>query len=116
MNEATFGTLAELPAEEPYPGVVRRTFDTAGATVTSYEFSPGATFPLHRHPQEQITLVDEGSVNMTVGDVERQLERGDWSVVPGDIEHGISAGSSGARITAIVVPRREAGAYEVLGP
>jgi quercetin dioxygenase-like cupin family protein len=114
MSESAVGTFAELPSDEPCPGVVRRTFDAAGATVTSYEFSAGASFPLHRHAQEQITLVEEGSVSMRIGDREPELSAGGWSVVPGEVEHGVTAGPTGARITAIVVPRREGGAYEVL--
>ena len=115
MNEPAVGTFAGLASDEPYPGVVRRTFDAAGATVTSYEFSPGASFPLHRHTHEQITLVDEGSVRMRIGEDEPELSAGGWSVVPGGIEHGVTAGPTGARITAIIVPRRESGAYEVMG-
>jgi quercetin dioxygenase-like cupin family protein len=116
MSEPTVGTFAALATEEPYPGVVRRTFDAAGATVTSYEFAPGASFPVHRHAQEQITLVEEGSVRMRIGDGEPQLSAGGWSVVPGHVEHGVTAGPAGARVTAIIVPRRASGAYEVLGP
>jgi quercetin dioxygenase-like cupin family protein len=115
MTEPAVGTFARLASDEPYPGVVRRTFDAAGATVTSYEFSPGASFPLHRHTHEQITLVDEGSVRMRIGEDEPELSTGGWSVVPGGIEHGVTAGPTGARITAIIVPRRESGAYEVMG-
>jgi quercetin dioxygenase-like cupin family protein len=115
MNEPAVGTFAGLASDEPYPGVVRRTFDAAGATVTTYAFSPGASFPLHRHTHEQITLVDEGSVRMRIGEDEPELSTGGWSVVPGGIEHGVTAGPTGARITAIIVPRRESGAYEVMG-
>jgi quercetin dioxygenase-like cupin family protein len=102
----TSGDVAALPADEPYPGVIRRTFDGEGATVSIYEFAPGATFPLHAHPQEQITLVDAGTVEMRIGDDTHRWAAGAWSVVPGDVPHGITAGPRGARITAIVTPRR----------
>jgi quercetin dioxygenase-like cupin family protein len=105
-----------MPAEEVYAGVERRSFSSRQATVTSYSFAPGATFPLHRHAQEQITLVEAGDVEMTVGNRVEPLAAGEWSVVEGDIEHGIRAGSEGARIVAIVIPRRESlDAYTVLG-
>ena len=110
------GRFADLEAGEPYPGVVRRTFDSAKATVNEYAFEPGASFPIHRHPAEQITLIQEGEVEMTVEGVPRQLRAGDWSVVAGEVEHGITAGPGGARILAVVVPRREsADAYTVVG-
>jgi quercetin dioxygenase-like cupin family protein len=109
------GSLASLPQDEPYPGVRRRSFDAAGATVASYQFEPGAAFPAHRHPQEQITLIDQGSVRMLIAGEERPLRAGGWSIVAGDVPHGIVAGPDGARITAIIVPRRAHGdAYELV--
>jgi quercetin dioxygenase-like cupin family protein len=109
------GSFGELAADEPWPGVRRRSFDAAGATVTRYEFEPGAVFPTHRHPQEQITLVEEGSVRFTVDGVPETLVAGDWSVVAPDLEHGMQAGADGARFVAIVVPRRaDRDAYTVV--
>jgi quercetin dioxygenase-like cupin family protein len=115
MSAPRAGTLDQLEPDSPYPGIERRVLDTEVATVTWYAFEPGATFPLHRHPQQQITLVQEGTLEMTIGaDVER-LSAGGWSVVPGGVEHGITAGESGARFIAMVVPPRAgATAYEVL--
>lgn len=109
------GRFDDLDAAEPYPGVVRRSFDSAKATVNRYEFTPGASFPIHRHAAEQITVIEEGEVEMTVAGSSRRLRAGDFSVVAGNVEHGITAGSDGARILAIVVPRREsADAYTVV--
>lgn len=105
MSDA--GSFGALPADEPYPGVQRRSFSSDRATVTSYEFGPGARFPVHRHPQEQITIVDRGDVELTIGEQTRALSEGDWWVVPGGLEHGIAAGAGGARILAILVPPRE---------
>lgn len=109
------GSFADLPVEEPYEGLRRRTFDSEEATVNEYVFEPGARFPLHRHPQEQITLIEEGEVELTVAGETARLRAGDWSVVGPDVEHGIRAGERGARILAIVVPRRSATAYTVVG-
>ena len=110
------GSFADLEPEHPYPGLVKRTFDAESATVNSYEFEPGAQFPLHHHDQEQVTLVSEGEVEMTIGDEVSSLRSGDWSVVPGGVAHGITAGPEGAIILAIIVPRREgADSLEIVG-
>jgi quercetin dioxygenase-like cupin family protein len=115
MSDARAGSFEDVTADEPHPGVVRRSVDAAGATITRYEFAPGARFPLHRHPQEQITLLEAGSLRMALGDDEQELGAGGWSIVPGDVVHGIVAGAEGARFTAIVVPgRATADAYEVI--
>ncbi len=100
------GSFDALPVEEPYDGLRRRTFDSAGATVNEYTFEPGARFPLHRHPQEQITLVQDGEIELTVAGETSILAAGDWSVVAADVEHGIRAREGGARVVAIIVPRR----------
>jgi quercetin dioxygenase-like cupin family protein len=115
--EPEYGSFDALPLDEPWPGVRRSAFDAAGATVTRYEFEPGAVFPMHSHPQEQITVLQAGEAEFTVdGDV-RVLRPGEWSVVPPGLEHGLRAGRSGARFLAIVVPRRERpDAYELSEP
>jgi quercetin dioxygenase-like cupin family protein len=109
------GNLDALPADLVYEGVTRRSFSSDQATVTSYTFAPGATFPRHRHAQEQITLIQAGQVEMTIGDRVERLSSGDWQVVAPDAEHGITAGPDGASVLAIVIPRRDsADAYTVV--
>src|SRR5437762_1643815 len=64
---------------------------------------------LHRHPQEQITLVQEGDLEFSADGRSQRLSQGDWSVVAGGVEHGIRAGMRGARFLAVLVPRRSLG-------
>jgi quercetin dioxygenase-like cupin family protein len=109
------GRFDAIAADEPWPGVRRRAFDSEGATVTRYEFEPGAVFPTHNHPQEQITLIDAGQVEFTVDGRTERLGPGEWSVVAPNVAHGLRAGPAGARFLAIIVPRRESGdAYTVM--
>jgi quercetin dioxygenase-like cupin family protein len=103
------GRFAALPGEAPYPGIERHVLTTAKATVQEYRFAPGATFPQHHHPQEQVTVVLEGSVTFTADGEARELEADEWSVVVGGVAHGITAGPDGARFLAILVPPRAAG-------
>ena len=113
---APAGRFEDLDAEAPYPGVQRRTLQGERMTLTEYTFEPGATFPLHHHTQEQVTLVEAGEVRLTVAGATETLTAGAWSVVPGGVEHGITAGASGARIVAIISPRREAAGDITLTP
>jgi len=111
---ARAGSFEGLPVDEPFPGVRRESFTTERATVSRYTFEPGAAFPLHRHPQEQTTLILEGEVEMAIRDERRALRAGDWSVVGPDVEHGITAGAGGARIVAVVAPpRAHSDEYEI---
>ena len=100
------GTFEQLGTEHPYEGISRRILTTDKATVQEYRFDPGARFPLHRHPQEQITLVLEGEISMSADGQTHELGAGTWSVVPGGIDHGITAAPTGARFLAIVIPPR----------
>jgi quercetin dioxygenase-like cupin family protein len=100
------GSFDALPMEEPFPGVRRRTFSSEQATVAEYVFDPGARFPLHRHDQEQITLVRAGDVELVADGRRQRLAAGAWSVIAGGVEHGITAGRGGARFVAVLVPRR----------
>ena len=74
------GRFEEIDAETPYAGIERRVLNTAKATVQEYRFEPGATFPLHHHPQEQITLVLKQASGSTIPR-RRSGERADvvWS-------------------------------------
>lgn len=107
MNAPSTGTFAGLDAETPYPGIVRRTLQSDRMTVAEYTFEPGATFPRHHHAQEQVTLVADGEVRLSIAERTETLAAGAWSVMPGGVEHGITAGGGGARIVAILSPRRE---------
>jgi quercetin dioxygenase-like cupin family protein len=102
------GSLAALPAEQPYPGNRRRTFSSSQATVAEYTFEPGARFPRHHHAQEQITLVQEGQIELTAAGRTAALGPGQWAVTAAGVEHGVRAGDRGARFLAILVPRRGA--------
>jgi quercetin dioxygenase-like cupin family protein len=100
------GSFEQLPAESPYAGIERRVLTTAKATVQLYRFAPGATFPIHHHAQEQITLVIEGEIAFSADGERHELGAGAWSVVPGGVAHGVTAGPAGARFVAIIVPPR----------
>ena len=102
------GSFAELDATEPFPGIERRVVEADGATLSRYVFRPSGRFPQHVHPQEQITIVESGEIELNVAGERTMLRAGGWSVVPGGVEHGITAGATGAAILAIVVPRRAA--------
>jgi len=98
---------ALLPEDSPYPGIRRRRFDGRGFTLVRYEFAPGASFPLHHHPEEQLVLVEAGEVIMRSGDAEMHLRAGDACWTPPHEVHGITAGASGAVFVNLIVPRRE---------
>jgi quercetin dioxygenase-like cupin family protein len=110
------GAGPEPAVEHPFPGITRRTNHTAQATVSAYAFEPGAEFPIHTHPEEQITVVLTGTVVFEVEGERHALGPGETYAVAPDLEHGLRAGPEGARFLAVVVPRRSGSdAYEIKG-
>jgi len=102
------GRLDDLAAGEPHPGVQRRVLHGEHATLTHYRFAPGAAFPVHRHRQEQLTVVVGGSVTLVGEGPPRELAAGAWfTAVPG-APHGLTAGGDGAEVIAVVAPARGA--------
>ncbi len=107
MEDHVHGSFDGLESEEAFPGVTRESFSSGASTVTRYSFEPGGEFPIHKHPAEQITMVLEGTVHLTVEGELHVLGPGEWSVVRGGVEHGIRVVDGPARFLAVVSPRRE---------
>jgi quercetin dioxygenase-like cupin family protein len=94
---------------------MRTSHTTAKTTVASYVFEPGAEFPMHRHDEEQITVVIEGGIDFTVGGQTHHLGVGETFVVEPGVAHCLRAGDAGTRFVAVVVPRRtHQDAYELI--
>jgi quercetin dioxygenase-like cupin family protein len=52
------------------------------------EQPPGATFPLHSHPAEQILIILEGSEEHICGEEKFLMKAGDVCVHPPNVKHG----------------------------
>ena len=46
--------------------------------------------PLHSHPNEQMGIVLEGEVGLTIGNETRRLQKGDAFQVPPNVPHGLA--------------------------
>ena len=75
-------------------------------TVSRYKFEPGGVFPLHKHEQEQVTVVLSGDVTMTVENETHHLNPGDSLIIAPNVPHQGAVGSGGAEVVGIVAPPR----------
>lgn len=97
-----------LPASHPFAGVTAYRFDTAYATVVRYEIQPGAAYPPHSHPEEQVVHVLAGEMEFWVDGRGVRLRSGDTLYVPGGAEHGSRVeGPDPVTFLVVVVPRRQ---------
>jgi quercetin dioxygenase-like cupin family protein len=100
--------------EEVYPGVRRWMASGQRMTVTLYRFAPGATFPLHRHAQEQLALVLRGLVVFHNATARVACQPHQVIVIDPDEPHAATAGPEGAEVVSVVSPaRRQADDYVV---
>jgi quercetin dioxygenase-like cupin family protein len=103
------GTFDQLQALRPYAiwdGVVARALHGEKLTVAVIDLEPNVAVPEHRHLNEQLGFVAEGSITMTVGGDSRELHRGDTYVIASDLPHAALAGPEGATVIDVFSPPR----------
>jgi quercetin dioxygenase-like cupin family protein len=79
--------LDDLPEANPVPGFRVRLVHTDHVTIAYWDIDAGAVLPLHSHPQEQVTTLVLGMLELTVGKETRLLRAGAVAVVAGDVPH-----------------------------
>ena len=68
---------------------------------------PDALVPLHNHPHEQLSVVIEGELTLTIGETTRLMRPRDAAFIPSDVEHSAAAGSCGSVVIDVFSPPRE---------
>lgn len=72
-------------------GVMRRHVHGEQGTIAVFEFETGAKIPLHHHPNEQITYILKGAVDVTVAGVKHRVSAGELIVLPPNVPHSFEA-------------------------
>ncbi len=80
-------TLDTLPVRDLFPGLRARLIHTDRVTHSWVDIDPGASFPEHHHPHEQIVTVVEGELEITVGGDTHVLTPGKVFVIPPHTPH-----------------------------
>jgi quercetin dioxygenase-like cupin family protein len=88
-----------VPASEVYPGIFRQEIVAGESTLVRYTYHPGCVFPIHAHPEEQVTVVHSGEIDFTVGGETIVLHAGQVAVIPGDVPHGARVTTSAVVVT-----------------
>ena len=83
----------DIESIEVFPGIERQAIVTTDSTIVRYTYHPGCLFPVHQHPEEQVTIVHTGEIEFEVDGAPVTLHAGQVAVIPGGVPHG-------ARVTA----------------
>jgi unsaturated pyranuronate lyase len=103
------GAFSRLNAIAPQlmaEGYLARALHGERLTMAIFEIQPGAELPEHRHVNEQLGLVIEGSVRFRVGTEERTLGPGQAWRISSNAPHAVTAGEGGAVVVDVFSPPR----------
>jgi mannose-6-phosphate isomerase-like protein (cupin superfamily) len=104
---AQWAEFERLPEFSPAPGLRLRA--VAGDQMMSCwnRIEPNVFLPRHSHPNEQVGIILEGAVTVTIGDESRRLTVGMAYVVPADVEHDAETGPEGVLLIESFAPVRD---------
>lgn len=102
----------DLPSEEVFPGITRQVFHGSRQTLVRYFYAPGSVFPVHAHPEEQITVVISGTILFEIAGNPQEMRGGDVAVIPGHVPHGARVvGAEAVETFNAMSPRRDASPF-----
>lgn len=96
----------KITPKEIAPGFFGRFMHSEKMTIAYWEAVKDAEIPFHAHIHEMIVNVIEGSLELTIGDETRILEKGIVAFIPGNVPHKAKA-LSDCKIIDIFYPVRE---------
>lgn len=85
---------------EPLPGWQGRFWRSANMSFAHYDVAAGASIHPHHHPNEEVWLVIEGELEVTIDGVTQRAGPGAVAVIPPDTTHAVRALSSGRAVVA----------------
>ena len=96
-----------VPAETLAQGIERRMVVGSRLMACRLHFAPRVVTPVHRHPHEQMTLVEQGRVRFFIEGEERIAGPGEVLHFPSNIEHGATMLEEEVVLVDIFTPIRE---------
>ncbi len=97
---------ALIPEEKMNPLVTRQVIHTGRMTIARLRLSKGAVVPLHQHPNEQVSMLEAGSLRFVVGGVEGIAKAGETVRIPPDVPHMVEAMEDCVAVD-VFAPQRE---------
>jgi quercetin dioxygenase-like cupin family protein len=90
MSGSPFRTWNDVPTTEFHPGVHLQAIGGEQVCLCKATYEPGKTVPRHSHAHtEQVMVILDGEVTMTIADETKTLKAGDVVVVNRGIEHSL---------------------------
>lgn len=98
---------ASVPTERVGEGITRQMVYGERVMVCRLRIAPRTVTPVHSHPHEQITLVEQGPVEFTIDGQKRIVNTGDVLHFPSNLQHGATMLEGEVVLIDIFSPIRE---------
>jgi len=82
---------SQISEEQVNPLASRQMIHTETMTVVRRRLSKGAMLRLHRHPDEQISMLERGKLRFVVAGEEEIVSGGQTYVIPPNAPHSVEA-------------------------
>jgi quercetin dioxygenase-like cupin family protein len=99
---------SDLPEIELAPGVRSRPLVGDRLLASFVRYEPKSVAPLHAHAEEQVFIVVEGELEMTLGGEVRLMRAGEAALIPAWVEHTVRSLDAPAYQIDVFSPPREA--------
>ena len=103
----TWANSNDLPGFSPIPGVVMQSITGERMMANWVSIEPNRTVPRHQHPHEQLGVMLEGALELTLGDETRLLRPGDAYTIPPNLPHSARTLDGPCVVLDIFSPPRE---------
>ncbi|MDQ3870157.1 MAG: cupin domain-containing protein [Chloroflexota bacterium] len=100
------GDVRDVRPLDIWEGVTARPIEGERMTLAFVELAPNAVVPEHRHPNEQLGLMLQGSGTFRVGDETRQVRAGSTWRILSNVPHELAVGPDGAVVIDVFSPVR----------
>lgn len=104
---SAFKSLADMKPLPIWEGILARVCEGREMTFAVAELDAGAVAARHQHPNEQVGLVIQGTLDFEIGGERRRLKAGDTYVIPANVSHEAIAGPEGCVLIDVFAPIRD---------
>ena len=96
-----------IPTVTVGDGIRRQMVTGERLMMCRLQMAPHTVTPIHSHPHEQITIIEQGRVRFTVDGAERIVSAGDILHFPSNMQHGATMLDEPVVLIDIFTPIRE---------
>jgi len=98
---------SRIPEEQLNPRVGRKVIHSRTMTIARLSLQAGAVVPLHSHPNEQISMVEKGTLKFLLDDREQIVRAGEMLEIPPNLPHSVEVLEDSVAVDLFSPPRQD---------